>query len=300
LGLKQGQASGQASLAHTASPGFSLAVAQGAKCRSPAIRSSTPQRPQPAPAWRAQSTPRSRDGRELAEKSRCRTQTRRKLRNSESPPASDRLTVVDNPPASLSATKRHRLGRHAVWRCRGWPATGASWESRPIRPAVDSRFAVASGHWAPHGGSRWRRGWCVYGLDLIAFGDSRPVPARRLDNRLWRARSRPFSKGGARHRLCWWAHSLRQAWWRLSCACSFPAGAGRCGGHLALTPPCWSPCRGAGPPLRRRLAAAGVILLFGCCRWSCWSALIARTPLLDLASSPLTPPAVNRDANCVS
>jgi len=75
---------------------------------------------------------------------------------------------------------------------------------------------------------------------------------------------------------------------------SFPAGCGRCGGHLACNPHlAGSPCAAPAPWRRRPAAAGGDRLLWsGCCRLELLSRLIARHSLLDLGIHPLTPTAV--------
>jgi len=97
----------------------------------------------------------------------------------------------------------------------------AAWESRPSAPAVDSRFWL----WRAATGAarrvRWRRaGWCVYGLDLIGFGDS-AQPARRLDNRLWARQVQAFLEEVVQAPAVLVGHSLGSLV-ALSCAVFFP------------------------------------------------------------------------------
>jgi pimeloyl-ACP methyl ester carboxylesterase len=141
-------------------------------------------------------------------------------------------------------------------------------------------FAASSGHWRHNVAGLAEAGWCVYGLDLIGFGDS-DQPARPLDNRFWARQSVAFLEQVVQRPSVLVGHSLgglvalsaavfAAEWVRAVAAVPLPDPT------LLMAVP------RRRPPWRRRLQRLVVHLLCRSLPLELLVPLIARTPLLDL------------------
>jgi pimeloyl-ACP methyl ester carboxylesterase len=178
-------------------------------------------------------------------------------------------------------------GEHHSWRWQGqhchWRRLGP--ELGPPLVLVHG-FGAASGHWRHNAPALAAAGWCVYGLDLLGFGQS-DQPALRLDNRLWARQLRAFLVEVVGTPAVLVGHSLGGLV-ALSCAGFFPAWvravvAAPLPDPTLLTAPL---ARGPGAPRRapwrRRLQRWLVVILCRLLPLELLIPLLAHSPLLDL------------------
>ncbi|APD49564.1 alpha/beta hydrolase [Synechococcus sp. SynAce01] len=172
-------------------------------------------------------------------------------------------------------------GEHAVWR---WQGMACHWRQlgNPGHPPLllIHGFGCGSGHWRRTAGPLAAAGWCVYGLDLIGFGDS-AQPARRLDNRLWARQVQAFLEEVVQAPAVLVGHSLGSLV-ALSCAVFFPGWVRAVAAATLPDPTLLVAVPRRRPPWRRRLQRLVVILLCRLLPLELLVPLIARTPLLDL------------------
>jgi pimeloyl-ACP methyl ester carboxylesterase len=152
-------------------------------------------------------------------------------------------------------------------------------------------FGAGSGHWRRNADELARRGWCVYGLDLIGFGASSQPGLRRgarLDNRLWARQVQAFLAEVVQRPAVLVGHSLG-ALVALSCGVFFREWV-----RAVVAAPLPDPSLlmatadeeaiGAPrrAPWRRRLQRWGVIVLCRLLPLELIVPLLAHSPLLEL------------------
>lgn len=82
-------------------------------------------------------------------------------------------------------------------------------------------FATGSSHWRGNAAEFADKGWSVFGLDLIGFGDSSQPGSLKLDNRLWARQVNGFIEEVIRSKAVLVGHSLGGLV-ALSCCVFFP------------------------------------------------------------------------------
>ena len=192
------------------------------------------------------------------------------------------------PPSAGSSESGHSdWGEHHSWRWHGqhchWRRLGP--EAGPPLVLLHG-FGAASGHWRHNAPALAAAGWCVYGLDLLGFGQS-DQPALRLDNRLWARQLRAFLAEVVGAPAVLVGHSLGGLV-ALSCASFFPRWVQAVVAAPLPDPTLLTATLPSGPgaprraPWRRRLQRWLVVILCRLLPLELLVPLLAHSPLLDL------------------